>query len=891
MLRKFLEIIRLIDVIYFLMYINETESFNGDMQMKKIIILSFALIMTAVSGFCADFSVFKLDNGQNVIIQEVRNNPIVIIDTWIKTGSINENDKNNGISHFLEHLFFKGTQKYPVGTFDKILESKGASTNAATSKDYTHYYIKIPSEFFDLALELHSDMLLNPEIPQQELEKERKVVIEEIAKDELLPTNICYENLVKMLYSHHPYKRKVIGNRETIEQVSRAEILGYYDKFYSPDNMVTVVVGDVDTAETLDKIKKAFSVKNTPAPKFNYKKEQPLKEQKRMESFEDIQAGYILIGFRGTAIDAKDSYALDVLATVLGDGHSSVFYRKIKDEKQLATDISVYNSGMKDDGIFYIAANFVPEKYDALEKEIFKQIKEVQTRGITAEQLQLAKNIIERDTYYGRESISNIASQLGYVSVTTGGTAYYDNYLKNISKVTLKDVKAVADKYLQQNISAVSVVLPKNTGCERPVAYAQKPKTEPKLVTQIEDTKKYILADGTTLLMTTNDVNDIIGINITIKGGILGENKKSVSSMTAALMNKGTKKYTAAELAEILENHGINISFLSGKDSFVISVLTTKNEYPLTLELMDEIFNNAKFDEHEIEKVKNNTLQEIKQSEDEPLTVAIETFKSAMYGGSVYDNSIYVMEKAIPNVTRDDLFDFYDSLFDGNNIVVSINGKVNEKLTLDKFSEMFNSKSDKVFSYDKYSVPSILSPIAKTKHPTNTNTAWIIIGWQTQGLKNLKDVASLQIIDSILGSGMDSRLFKNVRAEGGLAYQIGSGMSSGMLKGHFLTYIGTNPDNINLATTKLLNEINRIKTEFVSKQELQEAKDKIIGHYLLEQETNLQKASVLAHYEATGRGFNYRKEFEKLLNSLTESDIIDTANRIFNNNYVKVIVK
>ena len=859
--------------------------------MKKFIVLAFILAVNFPIAFCADFSVFKLDNGQEVIIQEVKNNPIVIIDTWIKTGSINENDKNNGISHFLEHLFFKGTQKYPVGTFDKILESKGAVTNAATSKDFTHYYIKIPSEFFDLALDLHSDMLLNPEIPQQELEKERKVVIEEIAKDELLPSNICYENLVKMLYTEHPYKRKVIGERNIIENVSRAEILGYYNKFYSPDNMVTVVVGDVDTAETLNKIKNAFDVKNSPAPKFVYKKETPLKEQKRNEAFEDVQAGYLLIGYRGTPVNAKDSYALDVLSTILGDGHSSIFYRKIKDEKQLATDISVYNSGMKDDGIFYISANFAPEKYNALEKEIFKQIKEVQTRGITPEQLQLAKNIIEHDTYYERESISNIASQLGYVSVTTGGTAYYDNYLKNISKVTVKDVKNAAVKYLQENKSAVSVVLPQNTNCERPVAYIKKTQAEPQLVNEMNDTQKYILSDGTTLLMTPNSVNDIVGIDIVIKGAALNEHKKSVSSLTAALIKKGTKKYTASELAEILENHGINISLSSGRDSFVISVLTTKKEYPLTLELMKELFTSAKFDEHEIEKVKSNTLEEIKQSEDEPLTVAIETFKSAIYGNSPYNNSIYVLEKAIPNIKREDLFEYYDNLFNGKNIVISINGNADKNLTLESFSNMFNSKSNEVFSYANYSVPELQSPMAFTKHPTNTNTAWIIIGWQTQGLKNMKDVAVLEIIDSILGSGMDSRLFKNVRAEGGLAYQIGSGMSSGMLKGHFLTYIGTNPNNIELATNKMLNEINRLKTEFVSTQELQEAKNKLMGNYLLTQETNLQKASTLAHYEATERGFNYRTEYEKLLKSITESDIIDTANRIFTDKYVKVVVK
>ena len=249
--------------------------------MKKFLLITATLILTSCAAFCADFSVFKLDNGQNVIIQEVKNNPIVTIDTWIKTGSINENDKNNGVSHFLEHLFFKGTTKHPTGEFDKILESKGAITNASTSKDFTHYYITIPSKFFDLALDMHADMLLNPLIPAKELEKERKVVLEEISKDEHLPNTICYENLVKMLYSKHPYKRKVIGEREIIENISRDEIMNYYNEFYSPANMVTIVVGDVNTQEALNKIKTAFSGKIHLPRTTNTRKKARLKNRRK----------------------------------------------------------------------------------------------------------------------------------------------------------------------------------------------------------------------------------------------------------------------------------------------------------------------------------------------------------------------------------------------------------------------------------------------------------------------------------------------------------------------------------------------------------------------------------------------------------------------------------
>ena len=140
--------------------------------MKKLLVLLAVFICTGCA-FAADFNVYKLDNGQTVVIQEVKSNPIVTIDTWIKTGSINENDENNGVSHFLEHLFFKGSTNHAPGEFDKILETKGAITNAATSKDFTHYYVTIPSKDFDLALEMHSDMLLHP--LEKNLKKKEKL--------------------------------------------------------------------------------------------------------------------------------------------------------------------------------------------------------------------------------------------------------------------------------------------------------------------------------------------------------------------------------------------------------------------------------------------------------------------------------------------------------------------------------------------------------------------------------------------------------------------------------------------------------------------------------------------------------------------------------------------
>ena len=186
--------------------------------LKKFLVLLIIVFAAIMPLEAKEYVTQKLKNGQTVIVKQVSSNPTVTINTWIKTGSINENDKNSGVAHFLEHLFFKGTEKNPTGTFERVLESKGALTNAATSKDFTHYYITIPSKDFDLALSLHADMLLNPLIPRKELEKERLVVLEEISKGKDSPTSVMWENLFNLIYGSqdpkHPYYRPVIGKKE-----------------------------------------------------------------------------------------------------------------------------------------------------------------------------------------------------------------------------------------------------------------------------------------------------------------------------------------------------------------------------------------------------------------------------------------------------------------------------------------------------------------------------------------------------------------------------------------------------------------------------------------------------------------------------------------------------
>lgn len=856
--------------------------------MKKLLLI-FVITILTIPVFADNYTVQKLPNGQTVVVYEIKNNPIVTIDTWVKTGSINENNSNNGVSHFLEHLFFKGTKAHPTGETDRILESKGAIVNAATSKDFTHYYITIPSEHFDIAMDLHADMLMHPQIPRKELEKERKVVLEEISKDLNTPSKKVFDNLNDMMYTHHPYKRKVIGTEDIIGTIRREEIIDYFNNYYAPSNMITLIVGDVDTDKAISKTQNVFNAPYKKTAKTRFKKEHPLQNQKYHVEYSDTtQSGYMMIGFRGAEISSKDTFALDVLSEILGGGKSSKLYRNIKEQKGLAYSISASNGSYKEDGIFYISSNFIPTNKDKLEKAIFDEITYIQKYGVTDEELERAKKILIQDTYYSRESTSNITSELGYIMTLTGNTNLYDNYVNEIKAVTANDVKLAAQKYLGINKSAVSIMLPKameNADVKAEIKHnAQK-------ISENCGTSKYIIDNGATLLINENKNNDIIAISIIAQGGEFLENIAGEGTLTAGTLLKGTKKYSAQELAQILDENGIKISPACSDDFFIINVQTTTSQIEKTLEILDEIVNNATFEDYELEKKRSEILSKIKQSRDVPMNIAVENFKTKIFENSVYSNTNKILEKTLPQIQRSDVVKYYNKILDSKNIIISVNGNVKTEDMITALGNIFNDKNNPKIDYANYQVTKLNEAKVVSQSIKDIQTAWLFMGWQASSAKNKKEMITLKVINTILGSGLSSRLYQNLREQDGLAYQLGSSYSPKMLSGSFITYIGTNPETLAYSERKIMNEISRLKMEFVSDSELQDAKDRLKGTFVIALETNSEKASVIGLFEAYGLGYDFLNTYIKMIDDVTASDIVNIANKYFNNNIVKSVVK
>ncbi len=845
----------------------------------------------------------KLPTGQTVIVMPVKTNPIVTINTWIKTGSINENDNNSGVAHFLEHLFFKGTEKTPPGEFDRILESKGGVTNAATSKDFTHYYITIPSKEFDKALELHADMLLNPLIPRKELEKERLVVLEEISKGKDSPTNVLYNNLFRTIYTqnepYHPYFRPVIGSNKVIETISRDEILDFYNKWYSPQNMLTVIVGDIEPDYAIKKVAEYFVVNDRVCENKIYPKTPEIQKQLRVSEKKDVTTGYMAIAYKAPKFkEDKDGYVLDVLSTILGESRSSVLNQKLKEQKQLVYSVTVSNSTFMDDGLFVIQTSFKPENLNKVEEEIFKEIELIKKGQITDAQVQKAINMIKTSTYYSRESISNISDELGYLTLFWGNTQYYDNYLSNIEKVKKADIIRVAKKYLDKNKSAISTVMPK----EKEEANIKKindnkPVTEPaKKVESLNGAEKYELSNGAILIIKKNPANSIIAINIQAIGGNFVEKTPGIATVAATSATKGTKKMESDEFAKFLDEKGIKLALSSGSDTFNINLLTTTNELDSALFILNDVVNEPSFSSYEIEKVKKLKLAGIKQMKDSALNLGVDKLKSIAFKGSIYGNNSTVLEKNIPNVSKDEIIEYYNTILEPKNLVITVVGNVDDKKIIDEMTKIFKSKGQKQICLNdlKELKPEQFAPeenIEETIIKSDTKTAWVLVGFKTDNTFNRKDLAALKVINAILGEGMSSRLFKNLRDNQGLAYSVGSTLLQNAGDGAFVAYIGTNNKNVDTAKKGMLREIYRLKTEYVTGQELQEAKDKILGNILISLETNMDDAGLLGWYGALGYDLNRLEDYKNEILNVTQSDVLAVANKYFSKPYINVTVR
>jgi len=391
----------------------------------------------------------KLENGLTIIVKEDHTSPLAIVDTWFRVGSRNEDDRNNGIAHFLEHTLFKGTKTRGEGQIAKDIEAFGGRTNAGTSMDFTHYYISCESPNIFKALEIQYDVFRNSTLLEETIEKERGVILEEIKRGEDNPHKVLWDTMISSLFPGHPYGRLTLGTKENISRnIKRDDMVQFFKTWYVPSNMTIVVAGDVDAGKVIEKIKNLFH--DLPAGDITscqFKSPPELKAPKIIRKEMDVTRSYLLTAFPTVKMADEESIGLDLLGIILGQGRSSRLSLALKENRGLVTSISAGQFSMIDDGLFLVRAEFDPADEEEVHNGIREEIRKLIREAVSPEELQKAKDFLS--TLYLRQIESNEGkSEALGLAVIKADLEFEKKYLEKIEALSASQLQVLANKYL-----------------------------------------------------------------------------------------------------------------------------------------------------------------------------------------------------------------------------------------------------------------------------------------------------------------------------------------------------------------------------------------------------------------------------------------------------------
>jgi zinc protease len=859
--------------------------------------------------------IFVLPNGLQVLILPHRNAPVVTSMMCYRTGSCNEVSGNTGISHFLEHMMFKGTQTYRKGEIDYLTTRNGGFNNAATSFDYTIYYFSLAADRWQLAAAIEADRMRNSLLDAKEIESERKVVISELCSEQDSPWGKLGLTTSAVHWLSHPYRNPIIGYRQDVERLTRDDLLSYYRKYYNPKNSFLLLVGDIDPEKTIEEVAGVFSstAPGEEPPKRTFI-EPPQCGQKRVDVVQETNLSRGEILFHTCCVGDPEDPVLDIISTVLSSGKSSRLYQRLIEKEKLVSVINAENDTRKDPGCFAIYAELREEaKPQKVEKIILQEIEKLKKDPVTEEELNKAKNIISADFIFDAETAENLAWKVGYIH-TVASYQYLDTYLDRISSVTEADIQKVSQKFFSAENMTVGWSVPRNArqpaggeqpkeGLNIPVIKRMAARGEPAPITQNEqatqkrkmelkslNVKEHTLPNGLTLLFLEHRNIPAIALKLFVDAGQRAESagKEGLSSFVANLLTEGTAKKTGLEISQAIE-------FVGGRlraTSEGVEVEVLKKDTELAFDLASDITRNPLFWEECISNLKSKLLTEIKSDEDDPDTVAYNAFRELVYGKHPYHAPVKGYQSSVKSFTREDALSFHRNFYVPANCALIVVGDISEEESLSLTRKYFGTWEKREPMKSEVPEP-VIQPV-RTRYVTrDVDQAYIYLGHLGVRRDN-PDFHALLVMDYILGSapGFTSRLMKRLRDEEGLAYSVFSSIaeSSWVEPGRFAASAACEAKYNEKMLKGLREEIEKIRKEKVSEEELQCAKDHLTGSFVFSLQTNLQLARQILYMKRFKLTFDYVKRYSEFIESVSADDILRAASKHLQPEKMSVVI-
>ncbi|UCH34851.1 MAG: insulinase family protein [Armatimonadota bacterium] len=845
-----------------------------------------------------------LDNGLRVLIKEIHAAPVVTFWAWYGVGSRNELPGITGVSHWVEHMLFKGTDGFAKGEIMRQVSRLGGYLNGFTSEDHTVYLETLPREHLELAARIESDRMVNARFSPDDVGAERTVILSERSMSENDPGFLLYEEVQAAAFRVHPYRWHVLGWRSDLESITRDDLYHHYRTYYTPGNCILVLAGDFAAAEAAELVHRYFDpIAAAPEPPALRGQEPSQSGERRVSLRKPGAAARVQLAYHVPEIGHPDLPALIACDAILGGakpvgfgsgvylGRSSRLYRALV-EGGLASSIGCYLAPGIDPGLFHFRM-MVRDGVSPQDAEC-RALEEVERlRAEAPEPAELAKAIRQmRAQYaYGASGVSSQASALGYYESTVG-YRYLTAVLDAVAALTPDDVRAAAEKYLRADNRTVGVFEPTAPAPEtrapgKEVAMLYSVIDRPAFATggdpALPRVQESFLDNGARLLVNESKHSPAIVVRGSLKvgGALETDDTAGLANFTATTLRRGAGGRSRDEIADVVESVGGQIGCWCSSERVSFAAKGLEADLPLLLEILSDCLRAPTFPSDQVELARNEIITGIKDELDDPHAMAEHDLHELAYApGHPYRRHISGTLETVSRLSAEDLAEFHRRCYGPQTMIVAVVGDKRAREVLELVERSFGDWA--VPGVADFEIappgdpPNVARRIRTMKHKSQVDIA---LGYRAISRTD-DDFTALNLADNILGRlGLMGRLGKTVRDDQGLAYYAGSSVEACLGRGLWKLRAGVSPAHVERALESVCREINRLRSEPPPADELADAKSNQIGGLALRLETNEGVADAIHDVAYWDLGLDYLARYRSLVEAVTAEHVMEVAAR------------
>ena len=810
-----------------------------------------------------------LPNGLVLILDPDPAAPVVSTQIWVATGSVHEDQHlGAGLSHFLEHMVFKGTRDYAADELADVVQAAGGHWNAYTTFDRTVYYIDGPSHSLETFLKTTTGLVFHPLLPESEFEKEKDVIRREIDMGLDDPDNAAMRLLLSSAFTLDPRRHPVIGHRHLFDKLTHQDMLDYHRCRYTPDRTFMVVSGDFDPDQARDLVRRFTADAPLAAGRDPLVPVDPpqIGPRKARDTFE-VPTSRISLAWKTPALDHPDAPAYDVLAAVLGRGRSSRLHLVLREQKELALEISAWswNSAGRE-GIFGVSADALPEKRDQLIEEIHAELAAFPGLPLD-DDIAKAKRQIAASQFRSLTSASGRASDLASNWHEARDLDFTSRYLAAIQKVTAADVRRVATTLGMERLT-LTVLDPLD---------APPPAVTLKAPRQQNEVETFILPNGLQIALFQDHRVPLIHFQAAVRAGLPSETPENsgLNQLLASCLTKGTTTRNAEEIAYTLESLGASISASVGNNAVLVQAAGLSPDMETIADIFADVILNPSFPSDSIAREKASQMAVLEEAIQDPLHVGMHTLRHAIFNGKGYGLDPLGTPQTLPGIDRLSLRAQHSRHFNGANMTLAVSGDFDPVALRAILSEKFSALPEGTAWTPP---PTDLRPGVKHEARLPKKQAVLAIGFPGAAV-DCKDRHALSMIQEY-ASDMAGPLFTRIREELGLAYRVGATQFLGFDAGLFTFYMATSPDQAEQATQEMLSEIGKIAADGIPDDVFDRVRSTVLSGLAIQQ----QSPSSIARHAAIdllfGQPADHHRHLPEIYQSLTASEVREVARRL-----------